>query len=876
MSTYEPMKPRGQQAERREKPQSKSKSSRKSNQPSLDIISLMEKPNLFGPWFDPPESWFPWKVFLAAGFGLPIERTGDPTEAMKIYQECTRRTKWPDKQAQTLAMVCGMRAGKLLALDTPILTPNGYASISELTVGDVVFDENGLPTKILEIHDAIPDEAYAMRFSDGTIIKAGGDHEWVTWQYRDRRNYTRRGFLESLGPVPENWPTWAAETYHKQIPALGPEIRTTATIAKTIRIKAQANHSIPLTKSIEFPEADLAIDPYLLGLWLGNGSSAGAEMTAGVKDIAFIRDQFEQQGYPTKLYSGTKAKETRFGVSNNFRVKLRALALLNNKHVPVTYLHSSVSQRTALLQGLMDSDGYADPRKQCVEFCNTNKKLAEAVLWLARSLGQKVKLAEGVASLNGRVIGPKYRVTFSPTIDVFRIPRKLNNAKKRLRCELSRRHTFIQGCTLIPNEPMRCLVVDSPNSMYLCSEALIPTHNSRIASLIAMYLCCLRDYSKYLSPGERGYLPVIAADRKQARVVFSYANAYVTEADIFKALLEGEPLKERISFSNNVDLEIMTASSKSTKGYTNVGGVLDEIAFFSSEDSANPDFEIVASVRRGMRTIPNSTLVMLSSPYARRGVLWDTYRDHFGKDDDPVFVWQAPTWVMNRTLSKAALQDDFDRDPDKANADYGAEFRKDVARFAPLQVIEACVDKDRVEFGPRTDTYYFGFVDPSGGSQDSMTLAIGHLEEMPGNNNEPEQHVIVDAIYEEIPPFSPDSVAATFAQYLKNYGILQVTGDRYAGEWPAERFSAHGITYEASKKVTSDLYRDLLPLLNSRRVALPDNTRLIHQLWNLERTTSKAGRDSIGHPKGGHDDIANAVAGLASHLAAGGPISLVW
>ena len=144
------------------------------------------------------------------------------------------------------------------------------------------------------------------------------------------------------------------------------------------------------------------------------------------------------------------------------------------------------------------------------------------------------------------------------------------------------------------------------------------------------------------------------------------------------------------------------------------------------------------------------------------------------------------------------------------------------------------------------------FTDPSGGSGDSYTIAVAHVEDGIG---------ILDCLREVRPPFSPEAVTSEFADLLKSYRITKVSGDRYAGEWPREQFRKHGITYEPSEDPKGVLYLNLLPLLNSGKVRLLGNRRLIAQLVGLERRTSRAGRDSIDHAPGAHDDVANAVAG---------------
>jgi hypothetical protein len=148
---------------------------------------------------------------------------------------------------------------------------------------------------------------------------------------------------------------------------------------------------------------------------------------------------------------------------------------------------------------------------------------------------------------------------------------------------------------------------------------------------------------------------------------------------------------------------------------------------------------------------------------------------------------------------------------------------------------------------------YVGFVDPSGGSNDSFALAIAHKDA--------DDVAVQDVLRERRPPFSPESVVREFSELLRQYRITKVQGDRYAGEWPREAFRKLGISYDPGALPKSDLYRDLLPLINSRRVQLLNNKRLIAQLVGLERRTARSGKDSIDHPPGGHDDLANVTAG---------------
>ena len=171
-------------------------------------------------------------------------------------------------------------------------------------------------------------------------------------------------------------------------------------------------------------------------------------------------------------------------------------------------------------------------------------------------------------------------------------------------------------------------------------------------------------------------------------------------------------------------IEVITASN-AVRGYTVAGCCCDELAFWPTEDSATPDQAIIEAIRPAMLTIPNSLLICASSPYARRGALWDSYRKHYGKDDAQVLVWRAPTLTMNPSVPRGVIEEAFEADPSSAAAEYGAEFRTDIESYISIEAVLACVASGVRERPPVLDEYYMGFVDPSGGSADAMTLAVG-------------------------------------------------------------------------------------------------------------------------------------------------------
>jgi hypothetical protein len=370
-------------------------------------------------------------------------------------------------------------------------------------------------------------------------------------------------------------------------------------------------------------------------------------------------------------------------------------------------------------------------------------------------------------------------------------------------------------------------------------------------ALLGTYLGCFKRYRQYLAPGERATVMIIATDRRQARIILRYIRALL-DIPMLKSMVVREDA-ESFDLNNSVTIEVMTASFKSTRGYTSAAILCDELAFWPvDETSSSPDYEILDALRPSMATIPNSVLLCASSPYAQKGVLYDAYKRHFAKDGDPILVWQATTRTMNPTVKQSIIDRAMERDAASASAEYMAVFRSDVAALLTRAALDNCVATGIHERAPQPKVQYTGFVDPSGGSSDSFTLAISHKED---------DTVILDCIREIRPPFSPEAATKELCEVLHTYGITHVIGDRFGGEWPRERFDAHGIKYEISDRNKSDIYLATLPLINSRRCELLDDSRMLGQFAALERRTARGGRDTIDHRPGAHDDLANSAAG---------------
>ena len=361
----------------------------------------------------------------------------------------------------------------------------------------------------------------------------------------------------------------------------------------------------------------------------------------------------------------------------------------------------------------------------------------------------------------------------------------------------------------------------------------------RATSVLAAYIAALCDHSDVISPGERGVLICIGADQRQARIQRDYIEGAFRSSPVLARSVTGSTA-DALSLENGIDVEVRPASFRRLRGPTAVAVIASEAAFWmdSETGSVNADTEILAAARPMLATT-GGPLVIITTPYARRGETWGIYRRHYGPAGDPlILVAQGATRDFNPTLPQKVVDRAYERDPAAAAAEYDAIFRTDVESFVAREAVEACVSVGVRERAPLPGVRYVGFVDPSGGSTDAMTLAVAHRDPAEGR-------AVLDALREVRPPFSPASVVADFAALLKSYRISKVTGDRYGGEFCREPFKRLGITYTPSARPKSDIYRDVLPLINSGRVSLLDNPRLVAQLTGLERRTARSGRDSI-------------------------------
>lgn len=405
-----------------------------------------------------------------------VYEIGSEARGMRLLGECYKM------RLGDLTVLTGVPGyGKALALDTRLPTPTGWTTMGDVRAGDLLLDEGGRPCRVVRATEVMHGRTcYRMAFSGGGHVVADADHQWLTSTEKSRRsarNAAKRG--PAIKPK-------GSDQSHKRT---HPSVVTTAEIATSMTANKKTNHQIGLCGPIE-PGLEylLPIDPYVLGVWLGDGTSDAAALTSGVEDVEEMEGLLRETGIATTRRragaSWTLGLTGGYGSESAGRTLggLRLLGVLRNKHIPEVYLRASVADRLSLLQGLMDTDGHVTISGQC-EFCTTSPALADGIFELASSMGLKVSRYEGEAKLYDRVTGPKFRISWCATLPVFRLRRKLARLPNATPRVVGR---YVTACDEVESVPVRCIQVDSASRLFLCTERFIPTHNTSFVNDV----CC--------------------------------------------------------------------------------------------------------------------------------------------------------------------------------------------------------------------------------------------------------------------------------------------------------------------------------------------------------------------------------------------------
>lgn len=387
---------------------------------------------------------------------------------------------------------------KALAVDTPIPTPKGWTAMGDLKAGDVVFDERGRQTVVLEAHPVmIGNECYRVQFSDGSEITADAGHLWFTEELR-------HGYRGS--------------------------VKTTTDIAASVVVRRDGarNHRIPVAGPLELPNADLPLDPYVLGAWLGDGDSDAGRLTVGDADFPAMLAALAESGMIGERRD-CRDRAPRM-LLRGIRPVLRRLGVLHDKRIPAAYLRAGYRQRLALLQGLLDTDGSISRDGQ-VTFAVCRERLAGDVLSLVHTLGIKATVRECDATIGGRVVGRVSRVSFAAPAGVrlFRLGRKQSRVPAARVSSPMSATRMITAVTPVASVPVRCIRVAAASRLFLAGASMIPTHNTPMAAWVAAYL---------LATQRSAVIPVAAASYEQADLLFGDLRSCVKESPTLAPLFD--------------------------------------------------------------------------------------------------------------------------------------------------------------------------------------------------------------------------------------------------------------------------------------------------------------------------------------------------
>ena len=434
------------------------------------------------------------------------------------------------RQFRTAFVEIPKKNGKQLSLDTPIPTPNGFTAMEELKVGDTVFDENGLPCRVVaksEVDDT--EQAYKLTFRDGSSIIAGARHLWDCECIHGKRRQVE----------------WTTEEIYRRTEAYKRRFSYSPEYEKRSLIR------IPVCKPLQTKETVLPIDPYLYGYWLGNGSATKPEITIRNCDVENVIANI-----PYKLHNRYPQKCGGSEIVVYKELKKILVSSFREKAIRPEYLRASEAQRWKLLQGLMDSDGSVSRYKGQSIYCSTIKKLALTVSELLWSLGIKNAMKTEPSRRYGIPTGETlYIIRFTtfedqPTSGLLRKAERKRERKKDTR---SNYHYLKDIQPVAHPVKMQCIQVDSPSHQYLAGTSMIPTHNSELAAAVALYML-------YADGEPSAEVYGAAADRQQASIVFDVAKQMVemTPALLKRSKIMGAT-KRIVNYQNSGYYQVLSA-----------------------------------------------------------------------------------------------------------------------------------------------------------------------------------------------------------------------------------------------------------------------------------------------------------------------------
>lgn len=481
------------------------------------------------------------------------------------------------------------QVGKALDLNTPILTPNGWTTQGQLKLGDQVYDENGKICNVTFLHPIEYNRpCYKVIFDNGEEIIADAEHEWFTQDKNERK----RNIVGS--------------------------IKTTKELVKhlTTGAKKEPFHRIPKCPGIEGLKTDLEIDPYLLGYWLGDGTTAEASFTVGEQfinefehNLQLLGENYSYNKHIMRINtnSGLKTYKIKCESSCEFSLlhKLKKYNLIGNKHIPAQYFLASRQQRLELLSGLIDSDGWVS-KKGFVQFYTTNEIIKNNVIELLRGLGYKPSIKFKSSRYNDKICKSHYRISFIPNDIICKLSFKRNRIRPASDIHRSQYH-YIKDIIPVESVPVRCITVDSPNHMYLAGKQLIPTHNSTIMTIFALWYV--------LNNADKNVLLVANKEDTAIEIFDRIKMAYKELPNWLKPGVEKWD-GTKLILSNGSRISVSTTTTSAARGMTINVLLLDEFAFVEKAE------EFFKSVYPTISASKTSKIVITSTPNGDNNIFY--------------------------------------------------------------------------------------------------------------------------------------------------------------------------------------------------------------------------------------------------------------
>lgn len=478
------------------------------------------------------------------------------------------------------------QSGKALSLDTPIPTPEGWTTMGDISVGDVIFDNNGKPTTVLGATETMYNHnCYQITFDNGETVVADEDHLWTAYH----SDWQKRTKTERYN-IPRTLTTKELAEKHD-------------TSGKTNTLYLYRN------KEIEYTKKQLDIHPYILGVWLGDGNSRDARITGSEVDLNEIKAIFEIFGYSS---SSLRPSNTAYNMNViELRKALKSSDLIHNKHIPTDYMRSSKKDRIQLLRGLMDSDGSCSKYNGSCEFYQKNYDLIIQVRELLSSLGIKSRVREKL--IDSQIY---YTLSFcTRKFYVFNLKRKRDSQKLCKNHPKNNRY-HIHKIEQVDSVPVRCIKVDNEQELFLFGETMLPTHNS---TLIAAYMLHQANFFNDMKIGIASN-KLVNAKEIIDRIKYMYENL---EFYLKTPVIEYN--KQSVRFSNNSSIEVATTTESTFRGKSLNRIMLDEFAFVKPSVAEEFWTSLLPTISAEGNASKDTKLIIISTPNGTEGTYADLW-----------------------------------------------------------------------------------------------------------------------------------------------------------------------------------------------------------------------------------------------------------